>query len=680
MNPSRAVAALLAVAVSCSNGTSSTGSTSPAAETGPTTEASAPATTTPAPGSDSTSSTTSTTVAAIPMPVFDPELLPAVAVPTALAGADPATRVVELLAATSDELDDVDAGWAAVYAELGIPLIDSAGASTIAGDPIGPRWDHVWSIGGLSRGAMTVPLSDLGATLSFEEAEPIDPEVLLADVRSAAVSTDPGVQTFGLFVAGKALANGGSDPLDPAVTADQVALDAATIQLISWVAARDAFQVSAMADLAAYSPPAGFANPARRAGGSVPCSEALGTADETSWINWLAGKAGGGVGVDGVVSTPGLVEALVARVTQATQGIDAAKQLAAKAAKFINRFNFVASVLSLAAQVNAVQVNPSMDPDPLIRRRESRDGKTANVSLGLSFSANALDGNKQALCALSIVANVMGVGLSFPPDGAPLANVEVIVTSGRNFGTKVYFGAKADRKRVTDGKGLVDIEVQGKARKKDLPQTAPARNDEFGLNLATQVEELTGQSILNVFIDGLSLGAGAPSGIVDVAKSLHFDLGEYIFRFVDYDSGYKVSVTSDWAFPESGLSLKAVITDAVLEPDESGNLAGSALVTWTGGIIGNSVCSLAESVTTSSAVLTGVVGEQLTITIQYDEASLTNTVVCPYAGREWSFVASTTELVVVGAPGQPLQGVLDQTFSVNGQSRLGTAAYTVTSD
>jgi hypothetical protein len=578
-------------------------------------------------------------------------------------------------------MDDVDAGWLAVYSELGIPVIDAAGVSTIADDPIGPRWDHVWSIGGLSRGKATFPLADLGTTLGLDDTTPIDPAVLLADVRAAALSPDARVQTFGLFVAGKAVANGGADLLDPAVTADQVAMDAATVQLISWVVTRDAFRASVADDLASYTPPSGFANPrsVRRADAAVPCSEALGSADETSWINWLAGTAGGGVGVDGVVSTPGLVETLVTQMKKASEGIDAAKAAAAKAAKFVNRLNVIAQVLSLAAQVNAVQVNPSMSPDPLIRKREASDGNTATVSLGLSFSAEALNSNLQALCALSMLANAFGVGLSFPADGAPLANVEVIVTSGRNFGTKVYFGANADRKRVTDGSGHVDIEVQGKARAKTLPDSAKEKDDEFGLNFEAQVDELTGQSILNVFIAGLSLGAGAAPGAIGVAKSFHFDLGEYLFRFTDYGTGYfEVSGTSEWAF-ESGFGLSATIAGAALRPDESGGYFGAADVTWGSGAIGSAGCGVAETTGMSSATMTGVVDDDgvMTLNIEYTTAAVHNAIVCGPVSRESTVSVTPDPLIIVGPTEQTLQSTQEHVVSGEGERQSGVADYQV---
>jgi hypothetical protein len=647
--------------VSCSDSSSSTS---------PSSNASAPAAT----SAENTS--VESTPSATTVQEFDAALLPARSAPTTLAGLDPPSRAQELVAATADEVDDVGPGWVAVYTELAIPVIDGAGASQFADDPMGPQWDRVWSLGSLSRGKATVPLSDLGTILGVDATTPIDPTILLADLRAAVMSADPVVQTFGLFVAGKATANGGADLLDPSATADHVMLDAATIQLISWVVARDAFQASVVGD-PLPTPPSGFAQ--RRRAGTAPCSEALGTADETSWINWVAGKLGGGLGVDGVVSTPGIVEALVTQLKKASLGVDAAKAAGAKAARLVSRMNVIASVLSLAASVNAVQVNPSMDPDPLIRRPEASDGKTATVSLGLSFSAGALSSNNQALCALSIVANALGVGLSFPADGAPLPNVEVIVTSGQNFGTKVYFGANADRKRVTNDAGLVDIEVQGKARRKAVPSSSPEKHDEFGLRFASQVEELNAQSLINVFIDGLSLGAGAPSGIVDIAKSYHFDLGEFLFKFTDYQTGFKVSVTSDWEFPESSLALSAVFVDAVLEPDESGALAGSALVKWTTGSIGN-VCTLVESGPNfSSAVLSGVVDPAgvLTIEVAYDEATIENTATCGPVTRDSSVTVSPGVVKIVGPSTDELQDTVSQQLSASGQSRTGTANFHV---
>jgi len=201
---------------------------------------------------------------------------------------------------------------------------------------------------------------------------------------------------------------------------------------------------------------------------------------------------------------------------------------------------------------------------------------------------------------------------------------------------------------------------------KAVPKSAPEKPDEFGLNFETQVEELTAQSLINVFIDGLSLGAGAPSGIVDIAKSDHFDLGEYLFNFIDYHTGFNVSVTANRQFPESSLELSAVFSDAVLEGDESGQLAGSALVKWTAGSIGGNGCSLVEpGPNFSSAVFNGSVDGAgvLTLEVRYDEAVIENTAVCGAVRSTTSVTVARGVVTIVGAATEDLQGSVAQVLT-----------------
>ena len=60
---------------------------------------------------------------------------------------------------------------------------------------------------------------------------------------------------------------------------------------------------------------------------------------------------------------------------------------------------------------------------------------------------------------------------------------------------------------------------------------------QFGLKLKSQVEETPAQSLLSIFSDGPSQVPGAGSGIVDITKNLHYDLGEYLISFTDYTTG-----------------------------------------------------------------------------------------------------------------------------------------------
>ena len=288
---------------------------------------------------------TTTTEAAIVTPPFDPSLLPALPAATALAGADPTARALELIGTTNDDVADVGPGWLAAYAEFGVPVIDLAGVSTIAGDPVGPHWDEVWAITGMSRGTATVPLGDAGKVLGWDADTPADPAMLLSDLRNAAAGADASAQTLALFVQGRSIANGGADLLDPATTPEQVWMDAATIQLLNWVVARDVLLQLIPPDTTVVAPPATSSGFARRA--ETPCSELLGSSDETSWINWVVGKIGGGVGAEGVGALPGVVELWVTQATKLTSGADAAKLAGAHASSAINKLN-LAGLVDLA--------------------------------------------------------------------------------------------------------------------------------------------------------------------------------------------------------------------------------------------------------------------------------------------------------------------------------------------
>ena len=76
-----------------------------------------------------------------PLPEVDPAIVPSQPGVAPTTGFDPAQRAQELLAATADDAPDAGAGWMALYADVGIPVVTVGGASTITDDPVGPTWD-----------------------------------------------------------------------------------------------------------------------------------------------------------------------------------------------------------------------------------------------------------------------------------------------------------------------------------------------------------------------------------------------------------------------------------------------------------------------------------------------------------------------------------------------------------
>ena len=106
---------------------------------------------------------------------------------------------------------------------------------------------------------------------------------------------------------------------------------------------------------------------------------------------------------------------------------------------------------------------------------------------------------------------------------------------------------------------------------------------EFSLDVAAQVEPENLNSLLNVFFDGLAFGVapdgyGIGAGAVDIAKTIHWDLGEHTFRMYDWQAGWKIDQES------FGYHFTGIVCDT-MEPftiEAAGNLAGvSGIGTFT---------------------------------------------------------------------------------------------------
>jgi hypothetical protein len=239
-------------------------------------------------------------------------------------------------------------------------------------------------------------------------------------------------------------------------------------------------------------------------------------------------------------------------------GGPAAEKLAGETiGKFLAKANIIATVLALIAQVNALEVTTTTDPSILVRDRQAQDGGQAQLGFRLAFNASILNSNNQALCALVTASNALGVGLALPADGSAVSGAEIKLEPIKNFPDKIYFNDTKGvnfTKIVTNGEGVATAYTQGHKRATALPESAKEKPDEYGFAVSAQVEEAGAQSILNLFIDGLSVaGGGAIGGILDAVKLYHFDLGEQYFPFIDYETGYRVEQVWLQGYRVSGL-------------------------------------------------------------------------------------------------------------------------------
>lgn len=566
--------------------------TSNGVSTNPPTSEPAPADSTSA--SVPTSDASATTAASLP-PVDVPQPPP----PAAISGTTPQEQALSLSTSVSTAADPIG-GWVAAYDSMGIPVLGAGGTGigTTADDPIGPTFAAVWMQSDAALKTSGLPLSDIVRMYVDEDSQSAGlGDLLLADLRAAITSADLQVSLFGNFVAERARHTGpGTDLADPAATADVVYVDVATAQLISWVALRGFATVAAAGNTSIM----GFrsiAVPAKRSlRADIPCAEIAGSETMTFWTNFIANKIGSGLELPGMSSAlKGLIEK-IAELNPHIIDVDKVQKLSALAKKA----NLVGGLLSLLMQINSLQVDFHQVPEPLQRNKlqSEGEGKTTLITWDIFMDIGSLpDGSKKIACAATAILNFLGVGFSFPADGK-LAGVDVTFKGHLGFGqgldTSNAFVVmnQPELQQTTDAEGQVKTTITAKAQKRDYPDSAKQVLRDFSIDVSAQVEPENINSLFNVFFDGFTASdaLGVGSGAVDIAKTLHWDLGEQTFRMYDWQAGWKIDqVLQGWTF--TGIvcdTQKPFTLNAVLDADVSGVYAftpsadGTATWSFTG--------------------------------------------------------------------------------------------------
>ncbi len=506
-----------------------------------------------------------------PNPTPRPVQIPAPPARSAIPSGSPAEQAVAMAKAVSPGSSDRLAGWLAVYDTLGIPVL-GPGRSPLGrtgDDPIGPAFWRVWYMAGMTRPGTGFSLTDFAKMFNDSANPSFDSvkagEILLQDLRAAITSKDRQVQLFGRFTAEMVKRGPSSVDLeDPKVTADQVVISGDLAELLSWVVMRD-FVFS----LAPAKTSSTWERPYDAAPGSVhyrlallrdappvpvipvaflsaPALEQQGCSslvsdDGTYWLNWALNKiVGGGVQLPGMTeATKGLVEHV-----QLKRG-KMSENMIEKVKSVTNIANTVANVLTLAMQISALTLDSSMEPTPLERTKSIRDGKEAKVYFRLTYDPGSLpDGKNMYACVSSYLLNAFGVSFS-PPASGRIAGAELTFEGGKGFGKYVLFGDYKQLRMDTNDNGEVELLVLGKGQKTELPSDAKPMPREFSIHVRGQPEAATGNTIANTFFDSLAfwVAPSAPGLInagVDIAKTFHWDLGEFVYPLTDWNTGYRV--------------------------------------------------------------------------------------------------------------------------------------------
>jgi hypothetical protein len=477
-----------------------------------------------------------------------PGPLPDVKVPTpptaaALPDGTPEDQATALAELTDAAKGDPLPGWLTVYDAVGVPVIGQDGRpiGVDGGVPIGPDWWSVWSAVRMANPKLGIGMVDLGVLLvDIDATDRPDGAVLgaalLDDLRADIASGDPARELFGAFIREKVRRGpAGVDLADPAVTAEQVSLDGPTVQLIGWMALRAVLVAAAVPAGGAHSQRAPALAPTQT---STPATGLCSPDDRKHAQDIIATAMKqilGGVTIPGVGNLPGFISSVVGE----EQGADAAKA-ANDAYRKVRQFT---DILSLLLLLLSIRLDGVID-GKLERTHGTSDGKQKDTDFRLYMDpSDTLDGDKPLGCVLGYLAASFGLKLKLPGKG-PVVGAEVVVTGADGFdghGNRVLFEDYKQLKQDTNSHGEVKIGVLGRRQKTEIPKDAAPIDEEFSMDLAAQPQAETAESLLSLFIDSFNFGLKPLAGslvkpIIDLAKAIHWDFGEYVFPMTDWES------------------------------------------------------------------------------------------------------------------------------------------------
>lgn len=451
------------------------------------------------------------------------------------------------------------AAWLGVYAAFGIPVLDESGKSLngTGDDPLGAPYWSIWYASGMDFPKRGMTLVDAGKILTIRNDHTYDPNggrILLDDLQQALQSTDPQDRLLGLFIQTRiASASSGLDLSEASASPEQLIIDPASVNLLNWLLIR-----SSMLGLAKTEQATTFQKPvmvsyvipsiSNSGAGKPRCAEMFGSEETTSAVNYFINKFYNGISLPGTTLLPGMNETVLKQL-----GVSAAK--VDKINSFVGRANAVAQMLSLYMQIQALQVDGEMDTVGGLERTKTRsDGKRSTITWHLYYDMEKVpDGNELWACMTSFLSNTMGVSLTIPPSEA-IVGADIIFKPGKNIPEKVLIDSENTNYRiVTDSNGKADLKLIGRAQKKTLPDNSPEMNDTFTITVSAQPEAINAGSIAGMFWDSLSFWvkpspSAAVAPLIDVLKTMTYDLGEWEFRLIDWGSqSYQIAGgLDDW--------------------------------------------------------------------------------------------------------------------------------------
>ena len=479
------------------------------------------------------------------------EPLPEVAVPSPPDPAPqpqgtPEQRAVALAELVDPDNGDPLPGWRTVYDALGVPMIGPDGAPLgVAGEvPLGPEWWRVWSSTRVANPDLGVGIVDLGAVLAPDETGARRDgaaygAALLDDLRADIESGDEARQLFGQFIRERVRRGpSGVDLVDPAVGAEQVSLDGATLNLVTWVALRGVMETAASAGAGGRAPTAPTA-PLSGSAKQNPCAE-FGI-DFTSDIGKLFASAIK-LALAGV-TLPGGTTVMQGMIQVVVEDMKGWEDPGVAAKDFHKNVRYAADILSLMMLLMSLRVDATNE-EVLERTKTTTDGKKTRTDWRLMADpSETLDGNGPFGCIVNTIAGFAGVKLQMPKSGR-IKGAEMVFTGVDGFqgrGERVLFADYGQLKQDTNEHGEVRLDILGRAQKKKLPDDAEQIDEEYSIQVSAQPQEETVGSIGDMFYDSLDFGLKMSAQklikpLIDLIRVMHWDFGTYVFPMKDWQS------------------------------------------------------------------------------------------------------------------------------------------------
>lgn len=460
-----------------------------------------------------------------------------------------ATELAQRLSDAANEAERL-AIWLAVYQTAGIPVIaeDGTPVTDTGDDPLGPPYWQVWYASGMDRPKHGMTLADAGKILTMtpEGSYAADGgQALLEDLRAATQSSDPYERFLGLFLRERVSRGAsGADLLDPEVTPETAIIDPASVQFLSWALVRSEAYDIAVAEgptsglqLASYS---GSAVRPRVLSAAPRCAGIFGSEDTTTVVNWIFDKVYNGAEIPQGGSVKGLVE-------RGLEGLGLSGDRIAKVKGVLSGANAIGTILSFYMQVQALEIEVIDSPGGLERSKTTKDGEEITLQFRLFYDKKKADGDKLWACMANFIASKFGVTFSLP-SSQPIAGAEVTFSPGKNIPEKVLINSSNPGHRfTTDANGVVALPLIGRGQKENLPDSVPPYDDAFTVHVSAQPEAVSGSSLGNMFWDSFTFWSspgipGAVAPLVDMLKTLSYNLGEFEFGLTDWGNpAYRAS-------------------------------------------------------------------------------------------------------------------------------------------